>query len=169
MIVWPESLECDQDSKSEATPETILDAQIVLVETIACLSGDLQFVIALAEARSSVRSLTLGGPDPLERVALGRADGGSAVEYQEPAFVLGPVQIWGFTEAAAYPCSSEFVEGSIWAWSGAEGVIAACWQETEGLARGDASAVGVGGFLFEAGARRTRGNSAGAASATMAT
>jgi hypothetical protein len=67
------------------------------------------------------------------------------------------VFIEGFADVVAFACSSEWVEGRVWAWSGAEAVIAACWQEAEGVARGDSVVRGLGGFPLETTTRRTRG------------
>src|ERR1017187_1710646 len=50
----------------------------------------------------------------------------------------------------------------------ADPVIAACWQEAEGVAHGDSVVRGLGGFPLETTTRRTRGNSAVWARATKA-
>lgn len=103
---------------------------------------------------------------PYERLAEDRADGAAAVEYQEPIFALKPVSIEGFANVVADASSSEWMEGRVWVWSGADAVIAACSQEAEGVAHGNSGVPGLGGFPLETTARRTRGNSAVWARAT---
>lgn len=166
LIVWPEPLVCDQHSQTEAVPETVLDAQIAMAETPGLLAGDSQYAIAMAEASLSGWSLALAAADPIERLAGAQADGAAVVEYQEPIFVLEPVFIDAFANVAAGACSSEWMEGRVWAWSGADAVIATCWQEADGRACGDTAVVALGGLPVEISTHRTRGNSAVWARAT---
>lgn len=160
LIVWPEPLVCEQHTQTKAVPETVLDAQIVLAETPGLLVGDSQYAIAMAEASLSGWSLALAAADPIERLAGARAEGAAVVEYQEPISALEPVFIGGFASVVAVACSSEWMEGRVWAWSGAEAVIAGCTQDAEGRARGDANVRGFGGSPAASTTRRTRGNSA---------
>ena len=89
----------------------------MLGETPGGLAGDANLRFALAEASSSGWSLALAASDPIERLAETQAHGAAVVEYQEPMFVMKPVFIEGFADVVAFACSSEWVEGRVWAWS----------------------------------------------------
>lgn len=158
LIVWSEPLICEHHSPTEAKPETVLDAQIAIAETPGLLVGDSQYAIAMAEASVSGWSLTLAAAGPIERLAGAQADGAVVIAYQEPTFVLEPVLIGGFANVVAGACSSEWMEGRVWAWSGADAVIAGCSQEAEGEVRGDSVVRGLGGHPLETATRRTSGN-----------
>jgi len=160
LIVWPGPFVCEQHAQTEAVPETVLDAQIVLAETPGLLAGDSQFAIAMAEASLSGWSLALAAANPIERLAGAQADGATMVKYQEPILILEPVLIGGFANVVAVACSSEWMEGRVSAWSGADAQIAACSQEAEATAHGDPVVRGLGGYALEANVRRTRGNCA---------
>ncbi|MCX6620277.1 MAG: hypothetical protein NTY38_04230, partial [Acidobacteria bacterium] len=160
LIMWPAPLTCDNQSLVEAVPETVLDAQIVMIEMSGWLAGDAQFSIAQADASSSGWSLALAASEPIVRMAEAQADGAAEVEYQEPPFVMEPVFLECFADVVASACSSEWVDGRLWAWSGSEALVAACCQHAEGVARGNAVVVGLGGFAIASATRRTRANSA---------